>query len=201
LARDAAQLCPVIMLLGCALWAVLPQPKTPAEQARLRIGQLLALGAAVLGLLTLTEYLFGWNTGIRLAVSEGGLQLKATDDTLRAAFPSAVSALGIGLSLVLLNVAFRGVWLAEVFAVITVQVAVLGLIGHAFGVSELYGQFQRVRAGGMAMHAALGFLVLGLECSVHGGPWDHGDLRSQTPGGRWRGAGCSCPCCCCLPWG
>jgi signal transduction histidine kinase len=87
-------------------------------------------------------------------------------------------------------VQFRGVWLSEVFAIITMQVALLALIGHLFGVWELYGSISSARGTGMAVHTAVGYLLLGagLLCARA----DRGlmsVLRSDTPGGtmarRW----------------
>jgi signal transduction histidine kinase len=92
--------------------------------------------------------------------------------------------MGLGLGIAFLNVAFRGGGLAEVMAVMTGEIAVLALIGHGFGVPELYGQFQRVGLGGMAVHTGVGFLVLGI--GVLCARQDRGImaiLRRQTPGG------------------
>lgn len=176
----------MILLLGFSLWMVLPTPRSIAQKTCRRIGQWLAFLTAMFGAWTLLDSLLGVSGGM----SEGLLWFDSSEPASLRAFPSAVSALGLGLSLALLNVSFRGVWLAEVFAVLTGQIAVLALVGHAFGVSELYGEFKGAGGGGMAAHAGLGFLALsiGVLCARA----DRGImaiLRSHTPGGtmvrRW----------------
>jgi signal transduction histidine kinase len=108
----------------------------------------------------------------------------------RPAFAAPLSAVGLGLGIALLDARFRGIWLSEVFAVITIQMAFLGVIGHIFGVPELYGSLNFRREGGMGVQTAAGFLVVGvgLLCARA----DRGLvalLRSHTPGGtlarRW----------------
>ncbi len=180
----------MLTFLGGALWLVLPGRESSRGRGRYGAGQALGWGVAIVGLLTLGEHLFGWHPGIdlRLFGDPSAPGLRAIPG--RPSFPTALSALALGFGVALLDVNVWGVWLSEVFALTAIQVSVLAMIGHIFGVSELYGRLSSMPGTGMAVHAALGFLMLGagLLC----GRAERGFtavLRSQTPGGtmarRW----------------
>src|SRR5438046_4343358 len=49
---------------GCALWMLGADPADPFAGRRRRIGQVFASIVALIGLLTLSEYFFGWDLGI-----------------------------------------------------------------------------------------------------------------------------------------
>jgi len=108
----------MLLLLGLSLWAVLPYPRSAAQRARFRSGQCLAFLAATLGNWTLADCLFGVNG----------------TNWPRMPFPAAISSVGLGLSVVLLNVSFRVVCLAECVAVMTGSRD--GAYCHAFSVSD-----------------------------------------------------------------
>lgn len=179
----------MLLLSGAGLWLLLPNAPTRSG-LRYRTGQGLGIVVAALGLATLAEYLFGIELGMDELLFGDASAAALNAIPGRPAFPTALSGMGIGLSLALLDVRFSRVWLAEIFAVTTMQVALLGAIGHIFNTPELYGVLPSKPGTGMAVHSALGFLLLsgGLLCARP----DRGImavLRSHTPGGtlarRW----------------
>ncbi len=176
--------------LGGALLSMVRRPTPAGGRSRIWIGRGLAALAVLLGAATLGEYLLGWNARVDLLLFDDPLATAIGAFPGRPSFPSALGVVALGAGLVLLDVQIRGVWPAEVLAVITMQIALLGLIGHVFGVQELYGSLAFKTGNGMAMHTAAGLLVLGagILCARA----DHGlmaVLRSDTPGGtlarRW----------------
>ncbi len=180
----------MFVLLGGALWLELPAPVTLRGRVRFWIGQALGLAVAVLGLAVLGEHLLGWRPGIDLRLFGDSMASSLHAVPGRAAFPTALGGLALGLGITLLDVSLRRVWLSEVFAVSAMQVAVLAMIGHIFSVSELYGTLTAMPGTGMSVHTAAGFLVLG--AGVLCARADRGLMamvRSQTPGGtmarRW----------------
>jgi signal transduction histidine kinase len=149
-----------------------------------------ALLAATLGAIVLAEYSLAWDAGVDAALFKKQLSTVANISPARIAFPAALGTLGLGLGILLLEVRLSAIWLSEVCAVTTIQVAMLGLLGHVFAVPELYGSFERRLATGMSVHTAAGLLILsaGLMCARP----NRGlmaVLRSHTPGGtmarRW----------------
>jgi signal transduction histidine kinase len=179
----------IFILLGAALWLMLPHPAARSNKARHRVGQGIALMAAVLEMATLSQALIG-SKAIDLGLLH--IHLSAALEALRErpSFAAASSGLALGLGIAALDHRFRGVWLSEVLAVLTMQIALLAVIGHVFRVPELYGSLNYRPESGMAVHTTAGILLLGggLLCARA----ERGLmilLRSQTPGGtlarRW----------------
>jgi signal transduction histidine kinase len=180
----------MFVLLGAGLRSVLSEPRDAPTRLRYRAGQGLALLAALIGIATLAEHLFGLELGIDLWLFSDPAASAFYAIPGRPAYPVALGGLGIGLGIVLIDVEVRHLWLSELLAVTTMQVAVLGLIGHIFGVQELYGTSGSMPGTGMAVHAAAGFLILSI--GLLGARANRGlmaVLRSGTPGGmlvrRW----------------
>jgi signal transduction histidine kinase len=169
----------MLVLQGCALWLVLPKASGPPLRVRFRLAQMIALLAVTLAVAALAQEILGGQPAQWRLFHFG-----------RSSFPTALSALGVGLGIMLLDARFRQVWLSEALAVITFQVGVLALIGQVFGVPELYGSLHNRTDSGMAVPTAIGFLALsvGLLC-VRTERGLMAVLRSNTPGGtlarRW----------------
>jgi signal transduction histidine kinase len=178
--RVAPSMGVALIVLGAALLLVLiPSPRL-SSRIRFGLGQVLAVLAAMAGLAALSEEMFGWHTAGGLSFLQGGLM----------SFPAALGTVGVGLGIALLDTRFRGVWLSEVLGVITIQVGLLGLMGHMFGVPDLYGSLHYRAENGMPVPSAAGVLVLGIGLLCARG--ERGLialLRSHTPGGtlarRW----------------
>jgi signal transduction histidine kinase len=170
----------VLCCLAVALWLVLPNPTARSFIVRFRAGQALAMLSAALGFATLVHELFGWNPGMDFNLYLGG----------HPPFPAALGALALGLGIALLEIRVREVWPSEVLAVITLQMALLGIIGHIFGVPELYGSLNFQADNGMAIQTAAVLLILAV--GLLAARADRGlmaILHSHTPGGtlarRW----------------
>lgn len=173
----------VFLWLGAALLLV-ARGDTGRFRPHYRLGQAAAFLVAVVGALTLGEYLFKRNFGIDqwlfndpFAAARGGIPG-------RPSFPAALNAMLLGLGMGLLDVRFRRVWLAQPLVVASVLISLLAAIGYACNVPEFYAQADRRRGNGVSLHDVGGFLVLaaGLLCSrPHRGlvavMWSH------TPGG------------------
>lgn len=123
-----------------------------------RLAQVLAALVTVVGLVTLSQYLFGWDTGLD--------QLLVADlaSGAEAAFPgrpsphTAVAFTLIGISLLLVHgEAPRHHWLAQYFTLTAGFIALLALVGYWFSVSFL---FRISTYTGMALHTAVAFIIL-----------------------------------------
>jgi PAS domain S-box-containing protein len=112
----------------------------------------------LIGLLTLSQYLFGWNIGLDQLLFR---DLAGAAETSIPGRPSPHSALTftlVGLALILVHGDnLRRQWLAQNLALTAAFIALMALIGYAFSISF----FFRISAyTGMALHTALAFFVL-----------------------------------------
>ncbi|WP_295390186.1 PAS domain S-box protein [uncultured Thiodictyon sp.] len=139
------------MLAGLALWWL---RVAPAGRLRRAAGRVCASLVVLLGLLTLTEWLGGWDLGI--------------DHLLFADVPSGVPMAPAGafcfvfsgLALLTLDLGTRpGRRPAEWLIVPPLAVAYVALVGHLYSVESLY---QVAPYASVAAHTAAGFLVLGV---------------------------------------
>ena len=115
-----------------------------------------AFVVAVIGFLTLSEYLYGWNLNIdHLLFSEPAGAL-STSAPARMAPTSALCLFLIGVSLLVLDVR-RCYPVAQLLTILAALVSLTAFIGYVYGVGSLY-------AGGsstaMALHSTLCFLLL-----------------------------------------
>ncbi len=143
-----------LCLLLCAT-ALAGQLRGPGRRAGRWLVPACIAGVAALALLTLIEYLAGWELGIdQLLVA----------DRASAVFPGRM-ALGTSIGLTLLSVALvlhgqpRAFPIVGVAAGITVAAAWLVLIGYIYGVAPLYNALPYER---IAPQTALALFLLGL---------------------------------------
>jgi len=127
-----------------------------ADQRWRRIGQGCAVIVALIGLLTFSEYLFGWDLGIDQLLINERLGAVGTSQPGRMAPTTALDFLMIGLALLLLT-ARRGVGAVQLLILAAGFIGLLNLIGYAYGVSSLYGVASYTR---MAVHTAVTFMAL-----------------------------------------
>jgi two-component system cell cycle sensor histidine kinase/response regulator CckA len=141
------------LLSGAALWFLSNKAISPARQ---RIGQACAAIVCLVGFLTLTQYLFGWDLRIdQLLFSDS-----PGDGSVYPGRMAPASALSFFLSasaLLSLN-EFRRFWLPQMLAILTALLALMALIGYLYGVNFLYGRSSNFT--GMAVHSALTFFIL-----------------------------------------
>jgi PAS domain S-box-containing protein len=159
-----------LVLSGAALWLLHPEG---ADRLRRGSGRALALVILLLGGLTLSEYLFGFDAGIDL------LLFGETVKRMAPLLPGRTSPVGalnfclMGLALLLLHVRTRRGWLpARLLALIITLISAQVLIGHLY-LEENLAEPGRLLAplphySPMAFHTAALFLLLSLGIlSVH----------------------------------
>jgi len=123
------------LLGGVSLWLL--RKGQPYEWTR-RIAQVTALTVAMLGLLTLGEYLFGWDISIdQLLFREPPLAV-GTSQPGRMAFATAVSFLLLGLALLFLS-SRRGHLAAHFLTLAVALGSFMAATGHVSGGKLLYG--------------------------------------------------------------
>ena len=167
------------LLSGISLGLLVPENDAGAR-GKVRIAQGLALLVALLGLLTLSEYLFGWNLGIDQVLAREAPGAIKTSSPGRMAPNAALNFLLLGTALLCLG-ARRGEWLVSFLAVAAAAVAVMALMGYAYVEDPLIGFLSYTH---IAVHTALAFLVL--AGGVLFGLRDRGltgIILSDTPGG------------------
>lgn len=141
------------LLIGISLWLLQEQTRTQMR----RVAQGCACAVSLIGLLTLSEYLFGWNLGIDQLLFREPVTAIATSNPGRMAPNTALNFLMIGLALLLLDVEpRRGVRPAPFLTLAAGFVAVLALLGYVYGVTALYGFLAYTK---MAVHTAVTFFV------------------------------------------
>lgn len=147
------------VLLGISLWLL--QLEQVEQRAR-RIAHACATIAALIGLVTLVEYLFGLDLGVDQLLFRDFPIAAGTSFPGRMSLPTALNFLLLGLALLLLDVeSGRGRRSSELLAIITTMVGLLAAIGYAYRAEELYSQHFYSYAG-MSIHTAAAFLALSI---------------------------------------
>ncbi len=143
------------ILAGLALYVTEKEPKSIWM---VRLAQACAVIVSLIGLLTLGEYLFGWDLGIdQLLIEEPVGTLGSSFPGRMAAF-AAVSFLLISLALLLLHVETSGGSRpAEFLALTTAAISVFSFTGYLFGVDFFYGVAPYTA---LAIHTSVTFIVL-----------------------------------------
>ena len=124
-----------LLLAGVSLWLL------RAGQAygwTRRVAQVCAFTVTLLGLLTLVEYLFGWDISIDQLLFQEPSVAVGTSQPGRMAFAPAVCFLLLGLALLLLS-SRRGHWPAHVLTLAVGLGSFLAVTGHVSGGKFLYG--------------------------------------------------------------
>lgn len=143
------------VLTGVSLW--LARAKR-ADRGMHRVSQVCAFTAALVGLLTLSEYLFGWDLGIDQLLFREMPGAVATPYLGRMAPTTAVNFFLLGLALLLPDVETRrGFRPAQFLALLAIFISFLALVGYAYGITSFYGIAAYTA---MAVHTAAAFIVL-----------------------------------------
>lgn len=127
--------------------------------------------AAVIGAVTLSEYLWGWDAGIDLLIiNDTDTVSSAVSFPGRMAIATTVVAVFTGASLILGNLHQRALVLAKTISTLLVAFSsLLAVVGYFYGATALYtfGPYASV-----AIHTALSFLVLstGILCATPNSP-------------------------------
>lgn len=139
------------VLSGVSLGLLQPQLRNRSQR---RIGQACASFVTLLGLIVVSQYLFGWNTSIKRLVfpeTPGAIQ------PFWMAFSTALNFSLICGSLLLLERSRRTIRLVQGLAIAAALVALQSLMGYTYGVEFVRG-FELQKP--MALHTALTFVVL-----------------------------------------
>lgn len=164
------------ILAGCALVTLnMPSVQGPAARGR-RFAQACALIVVVMACLRLAGYLCGWDIGMDRWLFASALESSATGVPNRMAPNTAANFLLVGCSLLLIGTGQARLLLpAQLLAAVAAGVALLALLGYAYGARQLYGIALFIP---MAVNTAFTFLLVatGLLCV---GP-DGGAMRLFT---------------------
>jgi PAS domain S-box-containing protein len=167
------------LLSGFSLWFSAPGEKG-STWGKERIGQALAFLVALLGLLTLSEYVFGWDLGIDQLLAREAPGAFKTSSPGRMAPNAALNFLFLGGALLALGVG-RGEWIASILALAAAAVAMLALMGYAYGENSLTGFVSYTH---IAIHTAVAFVVLAAGILFRlGDRGVTGFVMSDSPGG------------------
>lgn len=129
------------------------------EKRALRIAaKVCAAVVAIIGLLTLSEHLVGWNLGIDQLLFDESSGALATASPGRMGPPasSCFTFAGIGL---LLFASRRALRLGQVFSILVCLWALLAMVGYVYQAEQLY---EIARYTGIALPTSVALFVLGL---------------------------------------
>ena len=147
-----------LVLSGLSLWALRKHQLHQSATVTHHISKALAVVVLLVGTLTLTEYLFGWDFGIdRLWFKEKLVRSSATFPG-RLSPHTALTFIFAGFALLFLDLETgRGYRPAQIPALLTAVVPLLALIGYVTETLAFYG----ISPGtGMALHTLVTFLLL-----------------------------------------
>jgi PAS domain S-box-containing protein len=159
LATMKANTALAFILAGASLWLLQTLSPASGRDGRgrgrtRRVAQVCAIIVVLLGLLTLSEYLFGWDLGIdQLLFKNSGV---GASPPVRMAPATAVNFVALGLALLLLDTR-RGLLPAQLLTLIVTLISLIALSGYVYGVESLYAI---PTYSTMAVHTALAFFVL-----------------------------------------
>lgn len=139
------------LLSGISLWLLQGDIIRPWS---LRIARLCAFLILLIGLLTLIEYIFGWDMGIDQLLFKD--LAAASSPSGRMAFATAVNFLILGLALLIIKTP-RGFGLAQFLTLSTAFISMVALIAYIYDVKSLYAVSPY---SSMALHTAITFIVL-----------------------------------------
>ncbi len=128
--------------------------------ADLRFSRVCAIAVTLIGLLTLMQYLFGWNFGIDELLFPDEPNALFTSHPGRMGFNTALNFMLVGRALELLAYpkTYRSYWYAQILTLIAALISLQVLIGYAYKV-QLFSRIAS-QTTAMALTTAVGFIVL-----------------------------------------
>lgn len=139
------------LLSGLSLWLLHGNIARPLA---LRINQLCALLTLLIGLLTVTEYIFDWDLGIDQFLFRDSVS--GPSPAGRMAFVTAANFAAIGLALLFIKnrIGFR---LAQFLILLAAFASMIALIAYIYNIKSLYAVSPYST---MALHTSITFIVL-----------------------------------------
>jgi signal transduction histidine kinase len=146
-----------LCLSAAALGALSPTRRAPGQAL---VARAFAVVVVLLGALTLSQHVFGWNLGIdELLFTEPGGEA-ATASPGRMGPPACTSFMLLGAGLFLFDVQTRrGTAPTQWLALVACVIALFAILGYVTGAEQLYGI---ARYTGIAVHTSVAFLLLGV---------------------------------------
>jgi PAS domain S-box-containing protein len=151
-----------LLLSGVALSLFVDLGKS---NARLYIFTICYTLVVIIGLLTLTEFVVGWDLGIDQLLFREPPGAAGTVIPGRMAVNSAIVFLGLGVALGLLRSRSRaGIIMSQLLAIATALIALTGVLSYAFAIADFYGFLGFTK---MAIHTAMGLFLfsIGVLCA------------------------------------
>ena len=162
-------------LSGLSLWLLssvsgphMDSPHARSSVIRAWVGRASAAIATMIGLVTIAEYVFGWNVGIDQWLFRDATPLLGAAYPGRMSLSTALSFLFAGCALLSIEQSMRrGFRPTEPLALAAALLSFLVLLGYLYGIEAPRGTGPYAR---MALHSALVFLVLaaGILCARPG---------------------------------
>jgi signal transduction histidine kinase/CheY-like chemotaxis protein len=144
-----------LLLAGASLWILNLDDKNALAR---HVGRLCAAVVALVGALTLSQHLFGWNLGIDELLFVESAGALATTRPGRMGPPASTCFTLSGIALLMLH-ARRAILLTQALSIIIGLWALLAIIGYAYGAEKLYSVASYT---GIAFHTAVSLLALSL---------------------------------------
>jgi PAS domain S-box-containing protein len=125
-----------------------------------KLGRVCALPVLIIGLLTLSQYLFGWNLGIDELLFRDSSQVGMEAYPGRMGLNTSLNFIFVGVALELLGgkPSRRNYWYAQLIGLLAGAIAILALIANTYQVEFVYGLLPYTTS--MALPTVLIFLVL-----------------------------------------
>ncbi|WP_442949541.1 PAS domain S-box protein [Nostoc sp.] len=129
----------------------------------LLISRVCAIAATTIAVLTVCEYLFGWNLGIDELLSRDSLTSIATLRPGRMGVNTALNFMlvGVALQIVVDPKSDRSYWYVQIIALIATLISFQALMGYAYKVKVLYGLAPYTTS--MALHTAVLLSLLSIS--------------------------------------
>ncbi|RCJ25692.1 histidine kinase [Nostoc sp. ATCC 43529] len=159
------------VLSGMSLWLFLTRRRTKTTEERtvknylhfpsLLLAKVCAIAVTTISVLTLCQYLFGWNFGIDELVFREKTSL-AISHPGRMGANTAVNFIlvSVALQFLIYQRNHRSYWYAQILALIATLISFQALMGYAYKVKVLYGIAPYTTS--MALHTALLFTIVGI---------------------------------------
>lgn len=141
--------------------AVLLTPADPSARRRASSAMFLGLMVALLGVLTLGQYMFGWDLGVDRIFTH----VAPTTSQPFPGRPAPQTALNFGIlgaAVIAVNLGVKWTRVGQIGAIAAGVNAIVAATGHIFGAHVLYGFPVVASSVGMAVHTSLAFVLLAI---------------------------------------